>query len=82
MKKLITYISLALFLLACSQDIHEIEKVSEKYPDGQIKTIKVFKDELDTINFELKEFYENGQLKKTGPIKDSIVINWFMELLL
>jgi len=73
MKKLIIFLGVLFLMQACTSEVDVNVTILENYSNGTIKSLKVFSNEEDTINYVLKEFYENGQLKKTGPIKDSIV---------
>lgn len=68
----IVYISfLIILLVSCSHT--KIEKINDYYENGQVKTKKIFKSEIDSTNYILVEYHENGKIKRTGPIMDSII---------
>ncbi len=70
MNKIINIVFLITILISCSQI--KIEKIIDYYGDGQVKSKKMYESELDSMNFVLVEFYENGKIKRTGFIRDSI----------
>jgi len=71
MNKTINIIFLLTLLVSCSQS--KVEKVIDYYEDGQVKSKKIYESEMDSMSFVLVEFYKNGKINRTGPVRDSIV---------
>lgn len=71
MNKINYILILTTILLGCSET--KVEKIIDYYENGQVKSKRIFKTEMDSINYVLVEFYKNGEIKRTGPVKDSII---------
>lgn len=66
MKKIFLILSSMLLLASCSAQLDE--RVVSKYPSGQIRVVHYF-DKHDKCVKET-EYYENGQVKMEGGMKD------------
>lgn len=71
MKSVITLFSIIVTLFSCTEKL--IEKVETTHPNQKPRHISYFK-EIDgkELKVQEKEFYENGQFKMGGPIKNGL----------
>ena len=72
-KYIIILFLISIFQISCNTTDYKIRKVKETFENGNLRIVKFYKSDGDTISCFLKEYYENGQLKREGLIKDSIV---------
>lgn len=69
MRFILITLSLVTFLLSCGDTL--TEKVEETYPNTKPKTVSFYKTENNKeVKVKEKLFYENGNLKLEGEIKD------------
>jgi antitoxin component YwqK of YwqJK toxin-antitoxin module len=60
-------------LYSCNQTENTNEIIVEKFNNGNVKTKRQLTSMNDTTNFIYLEYYENGKLMQSGPMKDSII---------
>ena len=60
-------------LYSCNQSEKTNEIIVEKYNNGNVKIKRQLNSMNDTTNVIYLEYYENGQLMRSGPMKDSII---------
>jgi len=58
----------AIFFLGCSSDSKDI---FEKYSDGSPKAVRIYKNSNDSSNYQLIWYFENGQIKFEGTVKEN-----------
>ena len=68
MKKLLLFMIAALLLSACGSRLEE--KVIETYPNGQAKTMRVYK--RNGVCVKETRYYENGQVYMEGGMHDTL----------
>ncbi|NOQ71771.1 MAG: hypothetical protein GQ574_07215 [Crocinitomix sp.] len=73
MNKILYIVLLTFHLNSCWQSDGNFDRVIDHHENGQIKSKRLYDSKLDTVNFVLQEYYINGEMKRTGPVKDSIV---------
>lgn len=67
------YISIALILLfSCEQK----EKVVLRHQNGKPKEVHVYNDKTDNVDYNLKQYYENGVVKFIAPVKNNLFISY------
>ena len=69
----LTITCILLSLLSCNQTDITNEIIVEKFNNGNVKIKRQLNSINDTSNFIYTEYYENGQLMRSGPMKDSII---------
>lgn len=69
----VTITCVLLPLYSCNQSEKTNEIIVEKFNNGNIKIKRQLTSMNDTTNFIYLEYYENGQLMRSGPMKDSII---------
>lgn len=62
-----TFIILTLALLGCKTEVRE---TTETYPSGKIMTEYVYADKKSKRDYTIIEYFENGQVKFKGTVKD------------